>query len=221
MDVGPLTGQMVDLLIEEADREVVGLGGDVLRQTDEGRAAVGRVEHRLHRVGQRRHHLLGLHDAIPVPADRTERIVDRRRRLTEVLDLLQHRIRQTAGEGVTRNQQQRDAVGVRHSSGGDHVRCARADRRGRHHDLATTHRLRVGGGGERHALLVLSPPGRQFVLMLLERVTQAGDVAVTEDREHPREERGDAAVGHHGLLSDEVPDDGVGRCESDRLHDLS
>ena len=84
MDVGPLTGQMVDLLIEEADREVVGLGGDVLRQTDEpGRS---RVEHRLHRVGQRRHHLLGLHDAIPVPADRTERIVDRRRRLTEVLD---------------------------------------------------------------------------------------------------------------------------------------
>ena len=41
MDVGPLTGQMVDLLIEEADREVVGLGGDVLRQTDEGRAAAG------------------------------------------------------------------------------------------------------------------------------------------------------------------------------------
>ena len=32
MDVGPLTGQMVDLLVEEADREVVGLGGDVLRQ---------------------------------------------------------------------------------------------------------------------------------------------------------------------------------------------
>ncbi len=31
MDVGPLTGQMVDLLVEEADREVVGLGGDVLR----------------------------------------------------------------------------------------------------------------------------------------------------------------------------------------------
>ena len=30
MDVGPLTGQMVDLLVEEADREVVGLGGDVL-----------------------------------------------------------------------------------------------------------------------------------------------------------------------------------------------
>ena len=56
--------------------------------------------------------------------------------------------------------------------------------------------------------------------MLLERVTQAGDVAVTEDREHPREERGDAAVGHHGLLSDEVPDDGVGRCESDRFRSL-
>ena len=50
MDVGSGPGQVVDLLVEEPDREVVGLGRDVLGEADERRAAVGRVEHRLHRV---------------------------------------------------------------------------------------------------------------------------------------------------------------------------
>ena len=40
----------------------------VLRQSDEGRAAIGRVEHRRHRLRQRADDLLGMDDAVPVAA---------------------------------------------------------------------------------------------------------------------------------------------------------
>ena len=54
--------------------------------------------------------------------------------------------------------------------------------------------------------------------MLLERVTQAGDVAVPEDGENAGEERLDSPVGHHRLLGDEVPDDRFGGGEADGFH---
>ena len=102
----------------------------------------------------------GAGDAIPVADHRTERVVDRGRRLVESLDLLQHRIRRAARERVTGQQQQREPVGHGDARSGDHVRRARADGRGRHHDLPAPHRLRVRDRGERHALFVLSAPRR-------------------------------------------------------------
>ena len=44
--------------------------------------------------------------------------------------------------------------------------------------------LAIGDAGQRHRLLVLAAPGRQVVLDRLERLAEAGDVAVAEDREH-------------------------------------
>ena len=64
--VGAGPSDLVHGALEEAGREVVGLRPDVLGQPDERRPAGRRVEHRLHGMGQRRHDLLGLHDAIPV-----------------------------------------------------------------------------------------------------------------------------------------------------------
>ena len=52
---------------EELDRHVERQGLDVLRQTDECRAAVGRVEHRVDRQWQRGQHLVGHGDAVPEP----------------------------------------------------------------------------------------------------------------------------------------------------------
>ena len=78
--------------LEERDRKVEGLGLDVLRQTDERRAAIGRVEHGRQRLRQRLQDLFRSYDAIPVPHDRFERVVHRDARIAEVFDLLQHRV---------------------------------------------------------------------------------------------------------------------------------
>jgi hypothetical protein len=93
--------------------------------------------------------------------------------------------------------------------GGDHVRRPGADRRRGDHDLAPAHRFGVADRGECHALLVLAAPRRQFVARLLERLPEAGHVAVPEDREHAREQRRLAAVDRRALR-DQVLDNRLG-----------
>ena len=198
--------------LEEAVRVVVRLGLDVLRQRDERRPAVRRVEHRGHGVRQRVHDLLGPGDAVPVAADRLERVVDGDRRIVEVLDLLQHRVGDPALERVARQQQHGQPVGVGDAGGGDHVERARTDRRRGDHDLAAPRRLGEPDRGQRHPLLVLAAPRRQLVARLLERLAEARHVAVPEDRVHAREQRHVAAV-DDGSLGDQVADDGLGRGE--------
>ena len=212
LDVGTRSGDLVHRWLEEALREVERLGLDVLRQGDERRPAVRRVEHRGHRVRQRVHDLLGPGDAVPVAGDRLERVVDGDRRITEVLDLLQHRVGDPALERVAGQQQHGQPVGVGHAGRGDHVERAGTDRRRGDHDLAPPGRLGEPDRGQRHPLLVLTAPRRQRVAGLLERLTEAGDVAVTEDREDAGEQRHVAAV-DDGPLGDQVTDDGLRRRE--------
>ena len=212
LDVGTRSGDLVHGPLEEAVGVVVRLGLDVLGQRDERRAAVRRVEHRGHRVRQGVHDLLGSGETIPVPAHRLERVVDGDRRIVEVLDLLQHRVGDPALERVARQQQHRQPVGVGDAGGGDHVERAGTDRRRGDHDLAAPGRLGEPDRRQRHPLLVLSAPRRQRVARLLERLAEARDVAVPEDREHAREQRHVAAV-DDGSLGDQVADDGLGRGE--------
>ena len=108
------------------ERDLLG----ILAEADEGRPAVGRVDHHGGGLGERGDDLLGMGDPIPVAGDRTERIVDRCARGGEVLDLLEDRVGPAVREDVTRQEEDRQAVRVSDGGGGHHVGGARADGRG-------------------------------------------------------------------------------------------
>ena len=215
--VGPLAAERVHARLEQLLRVVVGGRLDVLREPDEGRAAVRRVEHRLERERQRLGDLGRVDDPVPVARDRPEGVVDGRRGRAEVLHLLQHGIGDPALERVPREQQQRQAVRHRDPGRRHHVHRARPDRRGGDHDLAPAHRLREADRRQRHPLLALAPVRRQVVPRLVEGEPEPGHVAVAEDREDPREERRLAAV-ELGPLGDQEPHDRLRRGQPHRLH---
>ena len=70
LDVGPRPRHAPDLRLEEALGVVERLGLGVLAQAEEGRAAVGRVEHGRDRLRQRADDLLGPGDPVPVAGHR-------------------------------------------------------------------------------------------------------------------------------------------------------
>ena len=133
--------------------------------------------------GSEAEELLGTGDPVEEAGHRPERVVGAGVALDRVLDLLEDGIRGPVGEVVAREEQDRDPVDGRAGGPGDHVHGARSDRR------------RAGVGpeavvvpGERGrdvdlGLLVLGPVVRHLlgVAELLERLAQAGDVAVPED----------------------------------------
>lgn len=202
--------------LEQRLGEVVRLRLDVLRQRQDDRARVGRVREHPRDLRQRREQLLGPGDAVEVAADRTEGVVDRRGAVAEGLDLLQHRVRRAAGERVARQQQDRQPVRVRDPGGGDHVQRARPDRRRHHADLPPVRRLRVADRGQGHALLGVPAPDRDLAAVLLQRGAEAEDVAVPEDREHPREQRHLTAVEGFRTLREDPLDQRLSRCQLHR-----
>ena len=220
LDVGPRPRHAPDLRLEERLGVIERLGLGVLSEAEENRPAVGRIEHGRDRLGQGGDDLLRPADPVPVARHRLECVVDGDRRIIEVLDLLQHRVGHAIGEGVAGQQQDRQAVAVRHAGRRHHVHGARSDRARRHHDLTPFLGLGVRHAGERHRLLVLAAPGRQLVLHRLERLAEAGDVAVAEDREHAAEQRRVGAIQHRALRA-QPPDQGLRHRQPDRLHGLA
>ena len=94
---------------------------------------------------------------------------------------------------------------------------AGADRGRRDHDLAAPLGLGEADRGQRHRLLVLAAPGRQLVLHRLQRLAEAGDVAVPEDREDAGEERHFPAI-DHGPLGGQIAHQGLRHGQPDGLH---
>ncbi len=166
--VGSGARHVVDDRVEEGSRVFDGDLLYVLRQGDEGRTAIGRVEHGGDCLRQRRDDLLGMGDAVPVADDGLEGVVHRDCRIVELLGLLQHRVRSAVGEGVARQQQHREPISERRGRRGDHVERAGADGCRRHHDLPPTLGLGEADGRQCHRLLVLAAPGRKAVLDRLE-----------------------------------------------------
>ena len=207
----------MDRRLEEDGREVVGLGLDVLRQRDEGRATGRRIEHHGHRLGQGLDDLLGAGDPIPVAGDGLEGVGDGDRRVVEVLDLLEDGVDDPMLEGVAREEQDRQPVGMGGRGRGHEVGRARSDRRGGDHDPPSSHGLRVGHGRQRHRLLVVTTPGRQPILDGLQRFAEAGHVAVPEDREDAGEERHLVAL-DHGALRQQPADERLRHGQADGLH---
>src|SRR5262249_27059673 len=76
--------------------------------------------------------------------------------------------------------------------------------------------LGIGDRGMGHALFVVGAIGRQFVAHLVERLADAGDVAMTEDRPDAAEDLHLLAVDHGHLLFEEMRDR-LRHRQSDRL----
>ena len=171
-----------DAGLEEALGVVVGLGLHVLAEGEADRAAVDGVGHRAQRPGERGQEVLGAGEAVEVAGDRLEGVVGRDGAVVEVLDLLEHRVGAAVGEDVAAEEEHRQAVDVGERRGGDHVGGARPDRGGDGVRAAAALGLGVGDGGVGHRLLVLAAPGRERVADAVQRLADAGDVAVAEDR---------------------------------------
>ncbi len=205
------------VFVEERQRVVEGLGLDVLGEAEEGRPAACRVEHGGDRLRQRRDDLLGPRDAVPVANDGLVAVVDGEGRVAELLDLLEHGVRRAVGEGVAGEEKDRQPVGHGDGRSRHHVGGARADRGQRHHDLAALHRLGEADRGKRHRLLVLSAPRGELVFHRLQRLAEAGHVAVAEDREDAGKKRHFLAI-DDGPLGSQVTDQGLRHGQADSLH---
>ena len=211
-------GDAVESRREHRRRKRVRLGLHVLWQRDDDGAGIGRVGEDAGDLRKRGDELLGSRDPIEIPTDRPERVIDRGRRVTERLDLLEHRVRRPALEGVAGEQEDRDPVRVRDAGGRDHVERTRADRRRRDHHLSPVHRLPEADRREGHPLLGIAAPGRQPVAFLVEGRAETEHVAVPEDAEHAREQGHLGAVEELGSLGDHPADERLCGRELHRRH---
>ena len=169
---------------------VEGLGLDVLRQRDGDGAGLGRVRQDAQAVVERGEQLLGPGDPVKELGQRPERVVDGDVVGVGLLELLQHRVRGAGGERVARQQQHRQPVGGGQRRAGEQVRGTRADRGADREGLAAAGVAGVADGLVRLGLfvaaLVVRHDRRIELLVLLQGLADAGNVAVPEDAEHAR-----------------------------------
>ena len=133
-------------------------------------------------------------DAIPIARDGPEAVVDGDVLRLARLELLQHRRGHAIGEDVAGQQQHRQPVDRRARGAGDHVGGARTDRRRAGERPQPVRHLRERRRGVHHRLLVAALVVAQPIAHLIERLADAGDVAVAEDAEDAGKERLPPAV---------------------------
>ena len=179
------TVDAVHAFLQEVIRVIVGFGLNVLWQGQGDGAGFSRVGEHAHGLDGRAHQLLGTVDAIPVFTHGLECIVGADAQVVELLDLLQYRVRLTAGIDIARQQQQRDPVGGGSGRGGEHIGSPGADRRGAGVNLASQVLLGEADRGMGHALLVAALMHHQIAAVLLQRLAQPQHVAVTKNGENP------------------------------------
>ena len=193
--LGRGTTHVPHALGEELDRPVVGLGLNVLGQSNRHGTGLSRIGQDAHAVQERGNQLLGTVDAVKEARHGTERVVDGHVERGRILELLEDRVRDAGRELVGGEDEDGQAVGRRCRGARDHVERAGADRRGRHPSPQTVRRLgecrgRVDGtllvAGHDVGHRVLALGGRDLVLQ--QGLTNAGNVAVAEDAEGARDE---------------------------------
>ncbi|MNR14260.1 hypothetical protein D3C85_1307270 [compost metagenome] len=136
----------------------------------------------------------------------------------EVFHLLQHRVRCAGDEDVARQQQHRQTVDVRGGRGGHQVVAAGADRGGHRHHAAAEVCLGIGGGGQRHALLVVGAEGGQRIAHRVQRLAEARHVAVAENGPHPAKKLLARAVFGHHILRGQIAHQRLGHRQAYCLH---
>jgi hypothetical protein len=212
---------MNELGLQEAGRAVKGMGLHVLRQRQAHRAAGRGIGHDLDGARQGGQDLLSARNAVKVAGHRAEGVAGAHIALLEALDLLEHRVGGAGGEDVTGQEQDWQAVDMRHRRGRDHVGCARANAGAdRHHALAQVG-FAVGHGGQCHALLVVGTVGGQCSALSPQGFAQSGHIAVAEDGEDTTAIGLDAAIRHFHPQRGHVLDQRLRHGESLCCHDKS
>ena len=176
--------KLMDSLLEEGNRIVIGLTLDILRHCNAHCTGIRWIGESPEGTDHGTHQLLRTHDAVPVAADGPECIIRGDRQVMGLLDLLQHGIRLSAGIDITRQNQDRDVVCSCRSSGGDHVGRTRAYGSRDCNDLLALHLLGKSDCSVGHALLVLSLPDLQAAGFLGKGLSEAEHVAVTRKHYH-------------------------------------
>ena len=193
---------------EQLAGKIEGLGLYVLRQRQRHRPRIGRRGQHAHRLHERRRQLLGTVEAIPEARDGLEAVVhgniERRRRF----ELLQHGRGAACGKDVARQQEHRKPVDRGARGRGEHVRGARADRRGARERLQPVPHLRERRCRVHHRLLVARQHELEAIARGQQRFAQTGDVPVPENAEHAGEQRLRHAVAL-AALCDQKLDDGL------------
>ena len=110
--IRPDAADAVHRLLEEFQRIVVGPALNVLGQPQECGAAIRRIQHGGDRRRQRLDDLRRMGDPVPVAGHGFEGVVHAEAGIAEMLELLQHRIRQPRDIGVAAQHQHRQPVGV-------------------------------------------------------------------------------------------------------------
>lgn len=177
---------------EEFLGHVEGLGLDVLGQRDGHGAGLGRVRQHPEAVVERGEQLLGPGDAVEELGQRTEGVVDRDVVGVGLLELLQDGVRGAGGKGVARQQEHGQPVGGGQRGAGEQVRGPRPDRGADREGLPAPGVPGVADGLVRLGLFVPALVVRHDrgieLLVLLEGLADAGDVAVAEDPEGARDQ---------------------------------
>ena len=117
-----------------------------------------------------------------------------------------------AGEDIAGEQQNGNAIDGRGGGTGEHVGCAGADGSGAGEGAEAKTGFGKGGGGVDHGLFIAAEVVAEAGV-LLERLAQAGDVAVAEDAEAAFDETLFARVAA-GKLGLKERDDGLGDGEA-------
>ena len=199
---------------EERLRHLERLGLDVLRQRERHRAGLGGIGEHAHRLERCGNELLRTLDTVEEARHGPEAVVDRQRRVVRRLELLEDRMRRAGRERVPWQQEHGQPVDRGQRRPRDHVRRARADGGGAGVGRQPVALARVAGGDVDHRLLVARLVERQQVAVLLQRLADAGDVAVAEDAEAAGEEALAAAVALD-LLRRQESDERLGDGEPD------
>ena len=217
--VGPRPARLPDALGEEPVGIVESFGLHVLAERERHGAAFGRIRQHLHRALEGGHDLLGPGDAVEITRDGPEAVIGGDGPVAEILDLLQHRIGAAPGEDVARQQQHRQAIDVRDGSSRHHIGRAWPDRARHRHHTPAARGLGEGDRGMCHRLLIMGAQGRQTVARGIQRLAEAGDIAMPEDRPDPGEDRQLLPVDHR-LLRCHRGDERLRHGEPDRRHHL-
>ncbi len=181
-------------LLEEALGVVEGVRLHVLGEREHDGAGLDGRREDPHRLRERGQELLRARDPVEEAGHGAEAVVDGDVARGGMLELLQHRPLMPRRIDVAGQEQEGEPVDRRAGGGRDHVRRAGPDRRGAGERLTATGRLREGGRGVRHRLLVAALVERQAVAMLLDRLPEPDHVAVAEDPPDPGDQPPAVAV---------------------------
>ena len=166
---------------KKRQRVIIGPALHILRQPNERRSAIRRVQHGRKRGWQRLNHLCGMRDPVPKTRYRLECVIHAQRWISEVLKLLQHWVRQAGQKGISAQHQNRQAVRMCQRSGRQQIRGPRPCTCRAEHESLSQPGFCIPCRRKSHALFVLAPIQRQFMLVILQGLTKTSHIAMTKN----------------------------------------